>query len=309
MVSVFIRALPALSLHFFIEGPKFDEFGRLSGGIAPAIVGTFMLVVIASVIAVPIGVLTALWVSEFAPKRLGDQVKLYLDILNGFPSIVIGIFVYGLLVTSKVPILTFGGRPSAWAGGFALAIVMLPLISRTTMEVLSLVPNSLREASYALGVSKWRTVLQIILPTAIGGIMTGTTLAIARAAGETAPLLFVCAATTQTVDLEPVAGSELDPVHDLQRLRPGRRPGGGLGRGLHPDRRRPDLEPHLAILPRPVAAQARRGQVSARQAAVTSSSPLRHRVVPPGERSYMQAGVGAQHARRATSFPRTRRSL
>ncbi len=203
VVSVFIRALPALSLHFFTEGPKFDEFGRLSGGIAPAIVGTFMLVVIASVIAVPLGVLTALWVSEFAPKRLGDQIKLYLDILNGFPSIVIGIFVYGLLVTSKVPILTFGGRPSAWAGGFALSIVMLPLISRTTMEVLSLVPNSLREASYALGVSKWRTVLQIILPTAIGGIMTGTTLAIARAAGETAPLLFVCAATTQTITWNP----------------------------------------------------------------------------------------------------------
>ena len=223
VVSVFIRALPALSFHFFIEGPKFDEFGRLSGGIAPAIVGTFMLVVIASVIAVPIGVLTALWVSEFAPKRLGDQVKLYLDILNGFPSIVIGIFVYGLLVTSKVPILTFGGRPSAWAGGFALAIVMLPLISRTTMEVLSLVPNSLREASYALGVSKWRTVLQIILPTAIGGIMTGHDPR-DRARGRrdrTAPLRV--RGDDPDGHLESLAGRELDPVHDLQRLRPGGR--------------------------------------------------------------------------------------
>ncbi len=201
VTSVFIRALPVLSIDFFIQGPKFDEFGQLSGGIAPAIVGTFMLVAIAAAIAIPLGVLTALWVSEFAPKSLGSQIKLYLDVLNGFPSIVIGIFVYGLLVTSSP--LGLGGHPSAWAGGFALSIVMLPLIGRTTMEVLALVPNSLREASLALGVSKWRTVLSIVLPTAFGGIATGTTLAVARAAGETAPLLFVCAATPQTVSLDP----------------------------------------------------------------------------------------------------------
>ncbi len=108
--------------------------------------------------------------------------------------------------------------PSAWAGGFALSIVMLPLVSRTTMEVLALVPNHLREASYALGVAKWRTVISVVLPTAIGGIMTGTTLAVARAAGETAPLLFVCAATTRR-RLES-EGAQLDPVHDLRRLRP-----------------------------------------------------------------------------------------
>jgi phosphate transport system permease protein len=201
--SVFIRALPALSLDFFIKGPSYDEFGQLSGGIAPAIVGTLMLVVIASAISVPIGVGAAIWVSEFAPKRLADQVKLTLDVLNGFPSIVIGIFVYGLLVKGSIPILGFGHQQSAWAGGFALSIVMLPLVSRTTMEVLALVPNNLREASYGLGVSKWRTVLSVVLPTAAGGILTGTTLAIARAAGETAPLLFVCAANTQTVVWDP----------------------------------------------------------------------------------------------------------
>ena len=201
--SVFVRALPALSFDFFTQGPKYDEFGRLSGGIAPAIVGTFMLILIAAAFSIPLGVLTALWVSEFAPRHLADQVKLYLDVLNGFPSIVIGIFVYGLMVSSKIPILGLGHHPSAWAGGFALSIVMLPLISRTTMEVLALVPTTLREASYGLGVSKWRTVLSIVLPTAAGGIMTGTTLAVARAAGETAPLLFVCAATTQTIVWDP----------------------------------------------------------------------------------------------------------
>ncbi|HEY4349409.1 MAG TPA: phosphate ABC transporter permease PstA [Gaiellaceae bacterium] len=201
--SVFDRALPALSLDFFLKGPSYDAYGQLGGGIAPSLVGTLLLIAIAAGIAAPVGVLTAIWVSEFAPRRLGDQVKLCLDVLNGFPSIVIGIFVFGLAVETDVPVLGIGHHPSAWAGGFALAIIMLPLISRTTMEVLALVPNSLREASYALGVSKWRTVLSVVLPTGIGGIMTGTTLAIARAAGETAPLLFVCAATTQTISWDP----------------------------------------------------------------------------------------------------------
>ena len=201
--SVFIRALPVLRLDFLFKGPSYDAFGRLTGGIAPSLVGTFMLIAIAAAISVPLGVLTAIWVSEFAPKRLGDQVKLALDVLNGFPSMVIGIFVFGLAVKEKVPILGIGHHASAWAGGFALSIIMLPLVSRTTMEVLALVPNNLREASYALGVSKWRTVLGVVLPTGIGGIMTGATLAVARAAGETAPLLFVCAATSQTVSWDP----------------------------------------------------------------------------------------------------------
>ena len=100
----------------------------------------------------------------------------------------IGIFVFALAVKTKLPMIGIGHHQSAWAGGFALAIIMLPLVARTTMEVLALVPNNLREASYALGVSKWRTVLSVVLPTAIGGIVTGTTLAVARAAGETAPL-------------------------------------------------------------------------------------------------------------------------
>jgi phosphate transport system permease protein len=201
--SVLLRALPALNLDLITKGPGTDAFGRVTGGIAPAIVGSLMLVFIAAVIAIPIGVLTAIWVSEFAPKRWAEQVKLYLDVLNGFPSIVIGIFVFGLAVKAKVPGLGIGHHQSAWAGGFALSIIMLPLIARTTMEVLALVPNHLREASYALGVSKWRTVLSIVLPTAIGGIVTGTTLAVARAAGETAPLLFVCTYAATTITWDP----------------------------------------------------------------------------------------------------------
>ena len=178
-------------------------FGETGGGIAPAFVGTIMLVAIATAIALPIGVLVAIYVSEFAPRRIAEQVKLWLDVLNGFPSIVIGIFVFALVVSAHVPIIGIGHHQSAWAGGFALSVIMLPLVARTTMEVLALVPNSLREASYALGVSKWRTVLSVVLPAALGGIVTGTTLAIARAAGETAPLLFVCSIFGQVVSTDP----------------------------------------------------------------------------------------------------------
>jgi phosphate transport system permease protein len=199
--SVFARAYHSLTWDFFTKGPVI--FGQTGGGIAPAIVGTAMLVLIAMAISVPTGVLAAIFVSEFAPKRIGSQVRLWLDVLNGFPSIVIGIFVFVLAVKTKVPILDIGHHQSAWAGGFALSIIMLPLVSRTTMEVLTLVPNSLREASYALGVSKWRTVLSVVLPSAIGGIVTGTTLAVARAAGETAPLLFTCSFASQFVTWDP----------------------------------------------------------------------------------------------------------
>jgi phosphate transport system permease protein len=199
--SVLKRGVPALNWSFFTKGPA--VFGQTGGGIAPALVGTLLLVLAATAMALPVGVLVAIYVSEFAHKRVGDQIKLALDVLNGFPSIVIGIFVFALAVKTKIPVLGIGHHQSVWAGGFALAIIMLPLVARTTMEVLALVPNSLREASYALGVSKWRMVLSVVLPTAIGGIVTGTTLAIARAAGETAPLLFTCAIAGQVVNWDP----------------------------------------------------------------------------------------------------------
>jgi len=190
--SVFLKGVGALNLDFFTKGPVLFGAG---GGIAPAIVGTLVLVALATAVALPVGVLIAIYVSEFAPRPIADQVRLVLDVLNGFPSIVIGIFVYALLVV--------GHRQSGYAGSFALAVIELPLVARATMEVLTLVPNALREASYALGVSKWRTVLSIVLPTAFGGILTGTTLAIARAAGETAPLLFTSSITGNLIGYDP----------------------------------------------------------------------------------------------------------
>jgi phosphate transport system permease protein len=199
--SVGSRGASALNWNFFTKGPA--VFGQTGGGIAPSLVGSLLLVGIATLFALPTGVLTAIYVSEFAPRRLGEQIRLWLDVLNGFPSIVIGIFVFALLVKVKLPLIGIGQHQSAWAGGFALGIIMLPLVARATMEVLRLVPNHLREASYALGVSKWQTVLRVILPTSLGGILTGTTLAIARAAGETAPLLFTCAIAGTLVDWDP----------------------------------------------------------------------------------------------------------
>jgi phosphate transport system permease protein len=196
--SVFSRGVNALNWNFFTKGPA--VFGQTGGGVAPALVGTGLLVAIATAMALPFGVLTAIYVSEFAPRRIGEQIRLWLDVLNGFPSIVIGVFVFALAVKTSVPIFGWGHHQSAIAGGFSLAIIMLPLVARATMEVLTLVPNELREASYALGVSKWQTVIRVVLPTSFGGILTGTTLAIARAAGETAPLLFTCSLAGQLID-------------------------------------------------------------------------------------------------------------
>jgi phosphate transport system permease protein len=207
--SVGSRGIGAINLDFFLKGPSSDFFGG-GGGIAPALAGSLLLVAVATVIALPFGVLSAIYVSEFASKHVGRQVRLWLDVLNGFPSIVIGIFVFTLCV--KVKFLGIGGHQSAVAGGFSLAIIMLPLVARSTMEVLRLVPNHLREASYALGVSKWQTVLRVVLPTSFGGILTGTTLAIARAAGETAPLLFTCAIAGQIVDWNPTHSVQSIPL-------------------------------------------------------------------------------------------------
>ena len=209
--SVGSRGAGALNVDFFTKGQSADFFGG-GGGIAPALAGSLLLVAIATAFALPTGVLIAIYVSEFARPRIGEQIRLWLDVLNGFPSIVIGIFAFTLLVKSNVPLVGWGHHQSALAGGFALAVIMLPLVARSTMEVLRLVPNHLREASYALGVSKWQTVLRVVLPTSFGGILTGTTLAIARAAGETAPLLFTCAIAGQIVDWNPAHSVQSIPL-------------------------------------------------------------------------------------------------
>ena len=208
------RAIGAINLDFFIKGPA--VFGETGGGIAPAIAGSILLVSVATLISLPVGVLTAIFVSEFAPVGVARQIRLWLDVLNGFPSIVIGVFVFTIMVKTKVPILGVGHHQSAIAGGVALAIIMLPLVARSTMEVLSLVPNDLRDASYALGVSKWQTVIRVVLPTSFGGILTGTTLAIARAAGETAPLLFTCSIAGQLIDWNPSHSVQSIPLTIFQ---------------------------------------------------------------------------------------------
>jgi phosphate transport system permease protein len=150
----------------------------------------------------PVGLLVAIYLVEYAPPAIRTAVTLVLDVLNGVPAIVIGIFVYGLIVV--------GSGQSGWAGSFALACLMLPLLTRSTMEVLVLVPNSLREASLGLGIPRWRTTLSIVLPQTIGGIVTGTVLAVARVAGETAPLLF----TSSLVGTK----TSWDPFHALQSV-------------------------------------------------------------------------------------------
>jgi phosphate transport system permease protein len=191
--SVIRKGAPALSIDFLTKDPP--AFGGNSGGIAPAIVGTAVIVAIATVIAMPLGVLVALYLTEFAPARVANVVRLALDLINGLPTIVIGLFVFGLLVV--------GHHQSGFAGSVALAIVMLPLIARGSQEVLLLVPNSLREAADALGVSRRRSVTGVILPAAMGGILTSTVLAVARAAGETAPLIMLSSIFNNQLHVDP----------------------------------------------------------------------------------------------------------
>ena len=192
-LSVLVKALPALDGDLFTKTPA--TFGESGGGIAHAFVGSLVLVGIATAIALPVGVLVAIYVSEFAEHRVARWLKLCLDVLNGLPSIIIGIFLFVLLVV--------GRGQNAFIGSLALSIIMVPIVSRTTMEVLALVPNHLREASLALGVSKWRTIVGVILPTTLSGILTGTTLGMARAAGETAPLLFTTSLYGNSVSWDP----------------------------------------------------------------------------------------------------------
>jgi phosphate transport system permease protein len=182
IVSVAVRAWPALSWDFLTQPPAL--FGQPGGGISSAIVGSAIIVAMATALALPVGVLIGIYLTEFAPFYVARPVQLVLDVLNGLPTIITGIFVYGLLV--------IGHGQSAYSGAFALAIVMLPLVARAAQETLLLVPPALREGSLALGVSRWRSVVGVILPTTLGGILTGAVLAVARAAGETAPLLFTC---------------------------------------------------------------------------------------------------------------------
>jgi phosphate transport system permease protein len=171
----------AVNLDFFLHLPK--PVGEVGGGMANAIVGTLILVVLAAALGLPLGILGGLYLAESCDRRLPWLARFVADVLNGVPSIVIGIFAYTLIV---LPMKRF----SALAGGFALAVIMLPIVVRTSEEMVRLVPSSLREAALALGIPEWKVLLRVVVPTARAGIITGVMVSIARVAGETAPLLF-----------------------------------------------------------------------------------------------------------------------
>jgi phosphate transport system permease protein len=180
------RGIGSVNWAFLTQTPK--PVGEVGGGMANAIVGSVFILAIASVIGVPLGVGAGIYLAEFGRNRLGRAIRFTADVLNGVPSIVIGIVGWSILVR--------GRGFSALAGGIALAIMMVPTISRTTEEMLLLVPQALREAAYGLGVPYWRTTLSITLRTATSGVITGVMLAFARIAGETAPLLFTAFGNT-----------------------------------------------------------------------------------------------------------------
>jgi phosphate transport system permease protein len=201
--SVAKQGASALNLDLFTRSQGVSEFGTpIKQGLANAFVGTAVVVGLATAMALPFGILIAVYVNEFAPRAIKGVVGLTIDVLAGVPAIVIGIFVFGLIVLSH--------GQSAYAGSFALAVLMLPFVARTTIEVLALVPDSLREAALGVGAPRWRTTLGIVLPQTIGGVLTGAILAVARVAGETAPLLWTCSLVQ--------SGTHWNPSHALQTI-------------------------------------------------------------------------------------------
>jgi phosphate transport system permease protein len=175
------KGVGALNWAFLTQIPK--PVGEPGGGMANAIAGSVLILLIASTMGVPIGIGAGIYLAEYGRNRMGDLVRFTADVLNGVPSIVVGIVAYGVVVLTQ-------GHFSALAGGFALGMMMIPTITRATEEMILLVPQAIREAAYGLGIARWRTTLSITLRTATSGVITGVMLAFARVAGETAPLLF-----------------------------------------------------------------------------------------------------------------------
>jgi phosphate transport system permease protein len=197
------KGLGAFSLHFFTTDPNGKFFGD-PGGIRSAILGTLEIVGLASAIAIPIGIGLGLYLTEYGGSRkFAAIVRYFIDVITGVPSIVFGLFVYITLI------LVTGGGFAGWKGSIALALLMLPIVTRSAEVVLTLVPQSLREAALALGSPRWRVVARVVLPTALPGLITGSLLAVARAAGETAPLLF-----TATI----VKGTNFDLAKQMNSL-------------------------------------------------------------------------------------------
>jgi phosphate transport system permease protein len=198
------EGIGAWSADFFTTDPTGRFLGD-PGGIKSAIIGTIIMVAIASAIAIPFGIGVALYLVEYGKGgRFANLVRYFVDVMTGVPSVVFGLFVYIVLVVTKI-----GGTFAGWKGSVALALLMLPVVTRTAEVVLNLVPDSLREAALALGAPRWRVIFRIVLPTALPGLVTGSLLAVARAAGETAPLLFTAAF---------VFGTQFDPSQRMNSL-------------------------------------------------------------------------------------------
>ena len=191
LVEVFTNGSAALSIEFLTQIPG-AVGSEDAGGIGPAIQGTIVLIGMSSLIGVPVGVMGGIFLSEYGENRYGRTVRFFNDVLAEFPTIVIGIFAFVMIV------LTLGNF-SVWAGTFALSIIMLPIITRTTEESLKLVPITYREAGYALGIKRWAVITKIILSQAKNGLVTGVLLAVARVAGETAPLIFTILGSSQFI--------------------------------------------------------------------------------------------------------------
>jgi len=189
------KGLGAWSASFFTTDPTGNTFfkGSSIGGVKSALLGTIEIVALASAIAIPIGIGVALWLVEYGrTSRLATTVRFFIDVLTGVPSIVFGLFVYIVLIVET------GTSYAGYKGSVALSLLMLPVVTRSAEVILLLVPNGLRESALALGAPRWRMILRVVLPTALAGMVTGILLAVARAAGETAPLLFTAAATHNT---------------------------------------------------------------------------------------------------------------
>lgn len=196
-----VHGASVLSLDFLTHSMAGVTGNRPGGGAYHALVGTIAQVGLAAALALPIGILTAIFLAEFGRGRLARVVTFFVDVMNGVPSIVAGLAVFSVLL------LGFGMRPFGAAGSIALTILMLPIVVRSAEEMIRLVPDHLREASYALGISRWRTVLKVVLPTALSGLVTGSLLAISRIIGETAPLILLVGYTSK-INMNPFAGDQ-----------------------------------------------------------------------------------------------------
>jgi phosphate transport system permease protein len=206
LVYTLVHGISALNLDFLTQAAK--PVGEAGGGMRNEILGTLILVALGSLLALPVGLMAGIFLSEFGSPRLASMVRFVADILAGVPSIVVGVFAYAIVVR---PMHSY----SALSAGVALAIIMIPIVARTAEESLRLVPNSMREAALALGITRWRAVIGVVIPGALTGIITGVMLAVARIAGETAPLLFTALGSQFGVQglLKPIGAIPLQIYH------------------------------------------------------------------------------------------------